>query len=460
MKGTPAVFNAMANRDGLISTTNRFPRINATEVAAKLNLESLGRANSSRSDAQTLDDSVEQSVRRELQTHIAKAHAEYNGALDTTARRLANASFPATVAVRIEAECRKALADFRNLVSSEDQSIETLRRKLHQISRQLETFVDANGLQNTSPIIVSSGSLALSASLLVAFVVIEAVANAFFFAEGSTSGLLGGFFIAAALSFVNITAAFVTGYGLMPYTRHKRLIRRVLGVIATTALLCTIVGVNLLVAHYRDAYVATPGVEPDFGLIIVHLQQNPLNLSSAKSWLLFAFGTILAAGAIWKSSAMRDPYPGYGALAKRHQLAETELNRAIQDALADLQERHNDGTNKLTERLNEVTQAKEDRRMALEHRERLRSEFSDYLVGMRDDYRYLATVYQEAAGRNTVISPLDTPAVPPFPAEPDYDESAVDAAIAAMKIAIAQLDDAHRAAAARLTGKETGPQAN
>ncbi len=428
-----------ATRHNLHSTTNRFARPDVQQLVRQLRLETFA--------ADGSDEAVELAVRTDLKQRVTDALAEFNGQLQVNARRLKDAS-EATVSVQIEHEAIIGRVAFRALVDRNRARIEGAEKRFAQIERQLDRFVTENALQDTSPMLFSLAERLLGFAIITVFWLIEAVANGFFFAEGSTGGLFGGVTQAAALSAVNIGVASITSFFILPYTGHVRAIKRMLAIAGVALSVALLAMINLTIAHYRDAFAASPGVDPDIRLVWAGMLQAPFGLQSMSSWLLLTAGLLLAGLAMWKVSGLRDPYPGYGRLAQRHESARLDLAYARSDALDDLQDAHDEAAEQLNERLKKLIEAKEQRQMALQSRERLRQEFTEFLDGIRDDYRRLMAIYQQQVGRPVAYGALETPAIPPFPAEPPFDPVALEQTISAMRAAIRDLDDEHAKASA------------
>src|SRR4029077_17292735 len=95
---------------------------------------------------------------------------------------------------------------------------EALLRELHEAAAsaraELGAFVARNRLAR-APDYPGPAGRTLLAGLLVLMVVLEGLANAFFFAAGVESGLLGGFVYAALFAAINVALAYLVGkYGV------------------------------------------------------------------------------------------------------------------------------------------------------------------------------------------------------------------------------------------------------
>src|SRR5690606_19097897 len=78
-------------------------------------------------------------------------------------------------------------------------------------------------------------------------------------------------------------------------------------------------GLNVLIAHYREAFAAAAGASVDFRGVLDSAYEAPWGLEDPKSWMVGALGVVLGTVAAWKMHGLFDPYPGFGALAARLQ---------------------------------------------------------------------------------------------------------------------------------------------
>ena len=86
--------------------------------------------------------------------------------------------------------------------------------------KELEAFKKTNGLEREANYPSTSG-LVLRYSMLVFLVVVEGILNANFFAEGLSSGLIGGFVYAALLAAINVVGCFFLGKYALPWLVSK-----------------------------------------------------------------------------------------------------------------------------------------------------------------------------------------------------------------------------------------------
>ena len=152
-------------------------------------------------------------------------------------------------------------------------------------------------------------------AILLALIVVEGVANAYFFSQGLESGLLGGFLAAGLFAAVNLITAFVLGKFALPLLLHRSRVLRGVGVSTAIFSALWIIAVGLTIAHVRDALTAD-AAEPARAAWLA-FKSAPYDLRDVMSWLLFAISVLFAAFALFDGLSSDDFYPGYGRVARR-----------------------------------------------------------------------------------------------------------------------------------------------
>lgn len=146
--------------------------------------------------------------------------------------------------------------------------------------------------------------------LLLFVVVLESVANAYFFSQASDLGLLGGVLQAAVFSIVNVAWSFGLGLTAYRYLNAPEVGWKALALIGVVIHLAGALFINLAIAHYRDLIALSP--DSATFAVVTQLLAAPLQLESFESLMLFLIGTLIAGFAVWKGYTTEDPLPGYG----------------------------------------------------------------------------------------------------------------------------------------------------
>lgn len=181
-------------------------------------------------------------------------------------------------------------------------------------------------------------------ALLILFVAIETGVNAFFY-EGS-SGLLGGAFVAFAVSVVNMGIATILG-ALFRYSNLPELKHKLVGYGALLGFVLAGFVLNLIFSTFRIQYqlvqtrVIDDGLpEPTTAMLVGALRTAVVDAFSVfqfnfpaidfMSFTLFFVGFGCSIIAFWKGYTFDDRHPGHGDMDRRHKGAE----KAFADAKA------------------------------------------------------------------------------------------------------------------------------
>ncbi|MCI0666726.1 MAG: hypothetical protein L0Y43_01575 [Methylococcaceae bacterium] len=161
-------------------------------------------------------------------------------------------------------------------------------------------------------------SLLYHYSLVVLILLLEALANGYFFARGSEFGMLGGISQSLIVAALNIVPAFLfAGMFCLRYTHHVAVLKRA----AACGVLVLYAGwmlvFNLCIAHYRE--ILGSSEETAVGQVIGHLMESPFGLTDLNSWLLLCMGVFFALIATVDGYKADDPYPGYGKIQRIHE---------------------------------------------------------------------------------------------------------------------------------------------
>jgi hypothetical protein len=176
------------------------------------------------------------------------------------------------------------------------------------------------------------------ATLLIIFA-LESVLNAFFFAQGSDFGLIGGWVQAMQYAGLNLAIAFFISLFLVRHIHHVSWINRLIGWFGALFLTVEIVSFNLFVGHYRELFAAAPEIAQERA--IDNFLASPFGLQTTESYLLFAVGVLFAIIAAIDGYRFDDRYPGFGRIARRLEKASEEYleeKQQIKQYLADLRD--------------------------------------------------------------------------------------------------------------------------
>ena len=172
--------------------------------------------------------------------------------------------------------------------------------------------------------------------LLALFAILaETILNGNFLATGAQGGLVQGWTLALGISFINVGGAFCGG-SLARLVNDRTWTRRTIGFLSIATCACILILFNLLVAHYREALLASQGYTETLQSgkqAWTAFSENYVGVSDFMSWMLFALGMMSAGIGAWKGYSMEDPYPGYSRLARALRVSEAECKYNLEDAL-------------------------------------------------------------------------------------------------------------------------------
>jgi hypothetical protein len=208
---------------------------------------------------------------------------------------------------RFERAAGAALAEHESL-------LEDLAENAEQRERELADFRERHAI--TRPATYPEGSATFARyAILLALIVFEGAANAYFFSQGLESGLIGGFLAAGLFAAVNLVSAFVLGKYAVPLVFHRTPAVKALGIAAAAFAVFCMIAIGLSIGHFRDALIAD-AAEPARAASLA-LKAAPFALRDVMSWLLFAVSVLFAVFALFDGLSSDDRYPGYGEVARR-----------------------------------------------------------------------------------------------------------------------------------------------
>jgi len=318
------------------------PPIDVERLARELGLideaARLGAAGLPDAQAQSLSGPealVVQRVAQARREHVERA-ARRLGVLD---RDLARRDV--TAAVNRAREAARAFERAASgLLAQQEAVLRELQAAAAARAAELEAFRASHRLVR-APDVPSTGRLVLLYGVLLLMVAIEGIANAFFFAEGVSTGLVGGFVFAAAFAAANVATAFLFGKFALRQAAHVHPARRALGLLAVPAAVGAMLCVALATAHMRDALAIDAADAP--ALALRTLRETPFALAGLSSWALFAASLLFGAVALLDGLHTDDRYPGYGRAARRARLAQDDCAaeiEALRDELEALRAEH------------------------------------------------------------------------------------------------------------------------
>ena len=219
-------------------------------------------------------------------------------------------------------------------IAEHDMLVKELAANAAVRQRELEEFRAHNYL--TRPATYPEGSATFARyALLLALIVFEGAANAWFLSQGLESGLIGGFLAAGLFAAVNLVTAFILGKFAVPMVFHVNTALKGLGLIAIAFACFWMAAMGLTIAHFRDALMADMA-EPARSAWTA-LQAAPFGLRDMMSWLLFLISVLFAVFALFDGLSSDDRYPGYGQVSRRARQSRDEYLDELQGTRRELE---------------------------------------------------------------------------------------------------------------------------
>lgn len=386
-------------------------------------------------------DVVESEVAALIQDHFKRAQIDAANSMRTYDSRLSALSLIANLS-SIRTHAKVALSDFRSEVVIRRGRLANSRDAIRDSYAELRDFRKENGLRR--PAYEVPPNSATIGTILVCWL-LETIANSIFLRLGDSMGWLGGVIAAAVVGAINVGLAAVVGRLVWPMVNRREQSMRALGWISICLWLTLTAAWNFLAGHYRDAKsLGQPSPET------VALDMLGSGLESIYSYGLLAAGLVFAIGAAISGYRMDDPYPGYGAVARRHAKRCEDYVADVEDATGELTAIRDDAVREATDVRMELGRQLAQRQQILAHREAFRRRFEEYSEhveaianALLQEYRTAnrAARSNEAPRHFDVAWRLPRAPLPTIPGE-DVPRSAVDAAEADLEQTVSDISAA------------------
>lgn len=388
-------------RDAWKATVTRFPEIDVDQLAGDLGLKDKGKERSTLESVH-LDgdglDIVEREIVEEIRSRARLARNDYYSELELYESRLKDSVIDKSAYVQIKAAAEDGITNFKAQVQEDKVLLEKEKSDALEMARHFEEFKRRNCLENRSPIVLTDTERTMGLLWVTAIFLFESIMNGFFFAEGSEAGLVGGVMEALMLSFLNISLGAAMGFFATRYVNHVSLYWRLLAITSVLAISMAAGALNLLIAHYREAFALAAGNAVDFSSVVESFVSEPLVLSDAKSWILGLVGIVIWAFSSYKFYGLQDPYPGYSSLARRRNRALEGLSEARKAAIGILAEHKTAAIEEMNAIIAMLSSRRYEYEMAFNGRIKLYKQFKEYLEGLCSSANKLQQTYRAQFG--------------------------------------------------------------
>ncbi len=157
--------------------------------------------------------------------------------------------------------------------------------------------------------------------------VAEAIANSYFYAQGSDLGFLGGILQASLVALANVVLSFFIGFVVLRYLNHVNKIKKFMAFIGLILSFGLLFFLHLVTAHYRELLIKSP--DNATSQVLKDTFNQPFNINDFESLILIIIGFGISILVIWKSYRFDDPYPGYGKVWRKWEKTQEAKNKDI-----------------------------------------------------------------------------------------------------------------------------------
>lgn len=240
-------------------------------------------------------------------------------------------------------------------------------------------------------------SATLHWSLLVLAVLVESMANSYFFSKDSDLGLLGGLFQAILISGLNVGLAALSGANAIRLLFHIDFGKKFLGFVWLALNGAIFFVVNALAAHYRSQL--SINIETAAINAVTEFVKNPLGFTVFDAWVLFGMGLIFSTAAALEGFRSDDPYPGYGKLDRNHKKHLHFADLLRREFLAHGEEIFHQAIELLNTRINDLQVLIRQYRNSVEQSKRVKEDFEQSCENNEKICNYLIHVHRDEIKR-------------------------------------------------------------
>lgn len=200
-------------------------------------------------------------------------------------------------------------------------------QEVQNINKLFKQFQDENKITRAPRY---PDSKRFSYAIILSLVLFEILANSYFFKEFTSSGILGGVFVALLIAVFNIGLGYIYGEHIARYINHISSFKKFISYFMGLVFLGSTLIINFFAAHLRDAIDTAISLDQeaytvDTMVVAQKVFSSPLALQSFESIVLILIGMAFTISAMLKMYFADDPYPGYGELDREKQ-AKTEAH--------------------------------------------------------------------------------------------------------------------------------------
>jgi hypothetical protein len=337
-------------------------------------------------------DAVEHAVVTRIETERKRAHQELLDASNVYRERMHALDFEGRVSV-IQNAALNGLSQYKAEVDKGLDRLHGLRRHVQALESDVDRFRADNKLHRTAHY-PSLGMRTFYVGLALLLFLIETVINGQLLAKANALGFVGGWIEALTISTLNIGAGFMLGRLGVPNIVHIKPARRMIGSGALLGYLGFLLVLNIFVAHYRDA--SGQALEHAGRLAWESFHAHPLGLGEFQSWVLVGIGALFSLISFLDGIHFDDPYPGYGPLHRRLEVARADYIAERQHLIDELQHIKDECIDAMESAKRDLTKRRAEHRSLIDGCTRVVRSFSEHMNYLERVGNSLLGVYREA----------------------------------------------------------------
>lgn len=392
------------------ASLSQFPTVNVSQLAQDFELTKAASQIRESADpelALVSFQAIREKWNYDMFQRFSEAQSEFHKADEMYESRIKEATLGPDAEAKVTLAAEECLSDFVSQSADDYLGFSSALEDAVESDKEFKHFRKENNLEHRAPTVVDLEESKSGIAWIVLVVLVETLANGSFFQEGSTAGLIGGIREALFLTVLNISLAGILGSFVLRYIGHLNKAKRILAWLIGGFTVVAILFLNLVIAHYREAYVIAQG-SPAFDHVLAQIVSNPLVMSDAKSWLLGALGLVFNGFASHKFYHLKDPYPGYTEVARRRHRALEDLKDEASKSLANLKAHRDFSIENAEKIIDLIHQNQSELDLAVRGRARLHSSFSVYVEGLRRAFESLEAKLVEVSGLSEHLNRPET----------------------------------------------------
>lgn len=335
--GILSSIKSMMSDEGFTASASTFPEIDTNIIERSLKIRSnakeRGAANRPNAEQET-SDAVELEIVEHMRFLRKQGTEFYENMLSAYRARINRA---ASISQEIKTGALSARGDFLSSATNNRAEMAYSLMGVVDALKYLKSFREEHKI-NRPYLEETRKSIYTLAIVVVVMLIIEVAINAFFFAETSPQGLFGGAFFALIFALANVAISGFVGW-FSRFKNHRSFFLKLLGFGVILLFLCSTILLNIGIGLYRDALEMTGDADLANAAWFSRIENHEFMLQSIKSVILAIMGVMISLYTVTKTYGSFDPYPGYGAVARRVENALQAYADELYETISDLEEK-------------------------------------------------------------------------------------------------------------------------